>query len=423
MAASQPDNRYWVNTEPPKPPQQAPRNQTGVLGWLHANLFSSIGNTILTIVSAAGIYYVVTRLYYWVVNVAYWEPIWVNRKLFAVYLYPWERIWQPCLVLLIVSVLFGLSAGKWGGFMQTIAIGVASLQFALALLPLETAIRLVFAGGGLLVIAGYLFARGVKFPDKWLIFAWIASLPISIWILRGAVTIPFFGTVWVFGGEVRIPFSLMGGLLLTILLTVVGIALSFPIGVLLALGRRSSLPVIKGLSVTYIEVIRGVPFVALLFMALIALPLALPAGATAPENAVRAMVAIIAFESAYLAENVRGGLQSVPKGQYEASDALGLGTFGKLRLIIMPQALRAVIPALVGQFISLFKDTSLVSLVGLVELLGVAQVVIKQPEWVEIQGGISREVYLFVAVVYFIFSFGMSYASKRLEVQLGVGKR
>jgi general L-amino acid transport system permease protein len=215
----------------------------------------------------------------------------------------------------------------------------------------------------------------------------------------------------------------MGGLLLTILLAVVGIAASFPIGVLLALGRKSNLPIVRGLCVGYIELIRGVPLITLLFMAMIALPLLLPGGARAPENAVRAMVAIIAFESAYLAETVRGGLQAVPHGQYEAADAVGLGTVTKYRMIVLPQALRAVIPAIVGQFISLFKDTSLVALVGLVDLLGVAQVVIKQPEWIPIQGGISREVYVFVALVYFIFSYGMSNASRRLESQLGVGTR
>jgi general L-amino acid transport system permease protein len=163
--------------------------------------------------------------------------------------------------------------------------------------------------------------------------------------------------------------------------------------------------------------------VTLLFMAMIALPLILPSGATAPENAVRAMVAITLFAAAYLAENVRGGLQAVPKGQYEAADAVGLSGIQKLRLIVLPQALRAVIPAIVGQFIGLFKDTSLVSLVGLLELLGIARVVIQQAEWVQVQGGITREVYVFVAVVYFLFSYGMSYASRRLEVQLDVGQR
>jgi len=166
-----------------------------------------------------------------------------------------------------------------------------------------------------------------------------------------------------------------------------------------------------------------VPLVTLLFMAMIALPLVLPSGATAPENAVRAMVAITLFAAAYLAENVRGGLQAVPKGQYEAADAVGLSGVQKLRLIVLPQALRAVIPAIVGQFIGLFKDTSLVSLVGLLELLGIARVVIQQAEWVKVQGGVTSEVYVFVAFVYFLFSYGMSYASRRLEVQLDVGQR
>jgi general L-amino acid transport system permease protein len=174
--------------------------------------------------------------------------------------------------------------------------------------------------------------------------------------------------------------------------------------------------------VAYIELIRGVPLVTLLFMAMLALPLALPAGAPAPENAIRAMVAITAFAAAYMAEVVRGGLQAIPKGQYEASAALGLGLWTKYSRIIMPQALRAVIPAIVSNFISMMKDTSLVALVGLVDFLGAAQTIITQSEWVTIPGGISREIYLFAAVVYFVLSFGLSSASRRLETQYRVGK-
>jgi general L-amino acid transport system permease protein len=214
-----------------------------------------------------------------------------------------------------------------------------------------------------------------------------------------------------------------GGLLLTILLTVVGITFSFPLGLALALGRRSSLPMIRYFSIAYIEMIRGVPLISILFMAMIVLPLFLPQGMPSPANVTRAMVGITLFSAAYLAENVRGGLQSVPKGQYEAADALGLSTWQKLRLIILPQALRAVIPAIVGQFIALFKDTSLVALVGLVDLLGIARSIIQQPEWVNTPGGITREVYAAIAVIYFVFSYGMSWASRQLESQLGVGKR
>ncbi len=412
----------WVSTTHPSAARPVPVRTTGKIGWLRVNLFNGFFNSALTILSALALYYIITGLVNWVVNEAYWEPIWVNRKLFTVGLYPWERIWQVVAVLWMVSVLMGLSAGAWGSFMRTLGVGLASIQFALAFLPLDPTARIALFVGSALVVGCYFVGRYAKIPTRLLVWAWILSLPAAIFLLRGAVTVPGLGTIWTFGGD-QIPYSLIGGLVLTMLLAVVAITLSFPIGVMLALGRRSDLPVIKGACVAYIELIRGVPLVTLLFMAMIALPLLLPSGATAPENAVRAMVAITLFAAAYLAENVRGGLQAVPQGQYEAADAVGLSTVQKYRLIVLPQALRAVIPAIVGQFIGLFKDTSLVALVGLLELLGIARVVIQQSEWVQVQGGITREVYVFVAVVYFIFSYGMSYASRRLEVQLDTGQK
>lgn len=416
------DVQPWVSTTHPSAARPAPVLTTGAVGWLRANLFNGIVNSLLTILVAIALYFVVTGLVRWVFFEAYWEPVWVNRKLFAVGLYPWGRIWQVVAVLWIASALLGLSAGEWGRFMRTLGVGLAALQFALALLPLDPTARVALFVGAGLVVGGYLLGRFAQFPTQLLVWAWVISLPISTVLLRGGLTLPFLGTIWTFGGDL-IPYSVIGGLTLTVLLAVVGITLSFPVGVLLALGRRSNLPIIKGVCVAYIELIRGVPLVSLLFMMMIALPLLLPSGATAPENATRAMVAITLFAAAYLAENVRGGLQAVPKGQYEAADAVGLGPVQKYRLIVLPQALRAVIPAIVGQFIGLFKDTSLVSLVGLLELLGIARVVIQQAEWVQVQGGITREVYVFVALAYFLFSYGMSYASRRLEVQLDVGQR
>ena len=158
-------------------------------------------------------------------------------------------------------------------------------------------------------------------------------------------------------------------------------------------------------------------------MGIVLLPLFLPPTWATPSPLVRVMVAITLFSAAYMAETVRGGLQATPSGQYEAADALGFSVIDKLRLIILPQALTKVIPALVGQFISLFKDTALVALVGLLDVLGVARSVVQQPMWLGVPGGITKEVYLFTAALYFLFSFGMSLASKRLETHLNVGKR
>jgi general L-amino acid transport system permease protein len=219
-----------------------------------------------------------------------------------------------------------------------------------------------------------------------------------------------------FGGEGSVlplvPTNLWGGLLLTLLLSVVGIVFSFPLGVLLALGRQSGLPAVRALSVTYIEVLRGVPLVTVLFMAQLMLPLFLP-GVTI-DRVVRAMAGIVLFSAAYLAENVRGGLQAIPRGQYEAARALGLNTWKMMLLIILPQALKIVIPVLVGQFIALFKDTSLVVIVGLLELMGIAKAVLAQPDFL----GLQAEVYLFVALVYVVFCYLMSDLSQRLERRL-----
>ena len=212
--------------------------------------------------------------------------------------------------------------------------------------------------------------------------------------------------------------NLWGGLLLSLLLAIFGIVFSFPIGVLLALGRQSKMPAIKTLSVVYIELIRGVPLITLLFMGQLMLPFFLPAGITI-DRVIRATVAIIMFAAAYMAENVRGGLQSIPKGQYEAADAIGLSGWQKMVFIILPQALRAVIPVLVGQFIGLFKDTSLVALVGLLDLLGIARGILANPNYI----GRQLEVFAFIALIYWVFSYAMSYGSERLEVALGVGER
>jgi len=212
--------------------------------------------------------------------------------------------------------------------------------------------------------------------------------------------------------------NLWGGLLLTFLLTVVGIMFSFPIGVLLALGRRSELPIIRWFSVGYIELVRGVPLISILFMMSLMLPLFLPDGWTV-DRVIRAMVAITLFSAAYLAENVRGGLQAIPKGQYEAAEALGLSGAQTMIFIILPQALRLIIPILVGQFIAVFKDTSLVAIVGLLDLLGMGKTVLAQPEFL----GLQREVYVFISLIFWVLSYGMSYLSQQLEARLGVGIR
>jgi general L-amino acid transport system permease protein len=213
--------------------------------------------------------------------------------------------------------------------------------------------------------------------------------------------------------------TIWGGLLLTFLLALVGIVASFPIGVLLALGRKSSLPVVKLFCTLFIEVVRGVPLVTILFMASIILPLFLPEQIRI-DRVLRAMIGMTLFAAAYMAENVRGGLQAIPAGQYEAAKAVGFNNVQTTIFIVLPQALRIVIPAIVGQFIALFMDTTLAIIVGLMELLAVGKAVLQSnQEWLLL----DKEVYLFVAVLFWIFTYSMSYASRRLETALGVGER
>ncbi|MEP0763377.1 MAG: amino acid ABC transporter permease [Chloroflexota bacterium] len=236
---------------------------------------------------------------------------------------------------------------------------------------------------------------------------WILSAPVILIILHGfegSRTLPL------------VPTSVWGGLLLTILLTVVGIVASFPLGVALALGRRSELPAIKWTCTLFIETVRGVPLITILFMAKQIVPFFWSA-LSGLDLAIRMMIGVTLFSAAYLAENVRGGLQIIPYGQIEAARALGLNPALTTTLIVLPQALRAVIPAIVGQFISLFKDTSLVAVVGLFELVGIVDRIVSGQA---IYRPYQREAYIVIAIIYFVISYAMSDVSRRLE-QSGAG--
>lgn len=211
-------------------------------------------------------------------------------------------------------------------------------------------------------------------------------------------------------GSSVVPMNLWGGLLLTLILAATAIGLSLPLGIVLALGRRSALPLVRWTSVAAIECVRGLPLITILFMASLIVPLALP-DAWRPDTVLRAMFGLTLFSAAYVAEDVRGGLNAVGAGQYDAARALGLGSVAMHRLVILPQALRAVVPAIVGQFIALLKDTSLVLILGLTELFGVARSVVNQPEHL----GRFREALLFAAVVYFVLCGGLSRVSKAFE--------
>jgi general L-amino acid transport system permease protein len=240
---------------------------------------------------------------------------------------------------------------------------------------------------------------------------------------------PMLGVLWVIGlvavgilmwggvlGLTYVENARWGGLPLTLILATFGIAFAFPIGVLLALGRRSRLPAIKALCVVYIELIRGVPLISLLFMSSVMLPLFLPEGYSI-DKLLRAQIAIIMFAAAYIAETVRGGLQAIPKGQYEGAASLGLTYWQQMRKIVLPQALRIVIPPLVSIFISLFKDTSLVVIIGIFDLTQATKAALSDAAW----RGFGVEAYVFIAFIYFIFCFSMSKYSQALERRLAKG--
>jgi general L-amino acid transport system permease protein len=413
---------------------EPPRMSVGVIGWLRKNLFNSWFNSILTIVLLWVIYNVVTQLIAWMFTSARWEVIAVNLRLFMTGPFPPEQVWRVWLVLVIVSVMMGLSAGAFGGTMRTFGVWLAA-GFATAIVadlvaegfePLTkflgrlTAIdpgsfwisipSILWLAFNLLILsAGYFIARGKKSWSRNLLIAWLGSFVLTVVLLQG------------FGKDGFLPevgTNRWGGLLLTFMLSIVSIVLSFPLGVLLALGRRSKLPAVKAFCIFYIEVVRGVPLVTVLFMTQIMLPLFLP-GELRIDNVTRAMAAFTLFTAAYMAENVRGGLQAIPGGQIEAAYALGLNNALTTLLIVLPQALRLVIPATVGLFISLFKDTTLATIVALLELLGVGRSVLAQAEF----QGLTMEVYSFVSIIFFVFCYAMSYASYQVEKALGVGKR
>ncbi|NQW23008.1 MAG: amino acid ABC transporter permease [SAR202 cluster bacterium] len=398
-----------------------PVSQSGPIGWVRTNLMSNWYNSLLTVVTLALVIFFLKTGLTWVFIDADWSPVRSNLKLFLVGQYPAAEMWRVGVIALMVSLLLGVSWGVWGEvartFARVAAIGLLALAFfPLSLDDLSVEGRLwILANPGMIGI-GYLLARAPSIgPLPMLrpgpvVIAWLVSFFLGIILLRGIEGIPALPEVST---------TLWGGLALNLILAIVGIVASFPLGVLLALGRRSNLPAVSYLSILFIETVRGVPLVTLLFMTQIILPLFLPEDFRI-DRVSRALLAITLFSSAYMAENVRGGLQAIPQGQVDAAKALGLGGLHTTLFIVLPQALRAVIPAIVGQFISLFKDTSLVVIVGLLDVVGVGKsIFLGNVEWIDSQ----REVYVFLAAVFWVFTYSMSYASQKLEQALGVGKR
>ncbi|ADI64423.1 amino acid ABC transporter permease [Trichormus azollae] len=334
--------------------------------WLRKNLFSTWYNTLLTIICLYFLFWIVKGCLLWAFDQAQWQVIPVNLHLFLVGRFLQSLYWRIWIVLGIITILTLITLSLF-----TKKSNIIKRRFSQSITP-------------------------------WIAPTWLLSFPINIWLIGGGFGLQSVST------------NLWNGLLLTLLMAIVSIVLSFPIGVILALGRTSNLFLTRWFSILYIEIVRGLPIIGILFIAQVMLPLFLPTELRL-DRLIRGIAGLVLFSAAYMAENVRGGLQSIPRGQTEASKALGFNTPLVVILIILPQALRAVIPAIVGQFISLFKDTSLLSLVGLVELTGIARSILAQPQFL----GRYAEVYIFIGLIYCLFCYSMSLASRKLEKQLG----
>ena len=400
-----------------------PRTEVGVIGWLRANLFSSRFDSALTVVSLAAI---VAALWFglrWILITADWTVISALGGLLAIGPYNTEQacpgqncFWRPQVVLLLVTALLGMAWGMaGGGTARRIAIGAAVIVTLFAFLPygferMGMDVRLLLAANILTTLAGWAIARYTGMSGRTIAFCAVAAFIITLALLRGAPGVP---------GLQPVSTLHWGGLMLNLLLAVAGIVISFPIGIALALGRRSNLPVVKLLCVVFIEVFRGVPLITLLFMSQVLVPLAFPEDFQT-NSLLRASIIITLFSSAYMAENIRGGLQALHPGQAEAARALGLPAWQTTLFISLPQAIRNVIPTIVGQFIALFKDTTLVYIIGMLDVLEFGRAFIQgNAEYLANQ----KELFIFLAVVFWIFCYTMSYVSQRVEEHLGVGRR
>ncbi len=348
-----------------------PVASVGVMGWMRANLFSTWYNSLLTVVVLLILWKTAIPFFRWAIidslwfstseacretDGACWSIIPANIRFILFGFYPYAEQWRPFLAILLLVCLL-------------------------------------------------IFSQYPRFWKKSLAYYWVGCLVLMGILLKGGVF-----------GLSSIESSQWGGLPLTLLLSVFGLTAAYPLGILLALGRRSKMPTIKSLCVIYIELIRGVPLISLLFMSSVVFPLFLPEGVTI-NSILRAQVAIILFTAAYIAEVVRGGLQGMSKGQYEAADSLGLNYYQTMRLIILPQALKIVIPPSVSILISAFKDTSLVVIIALYDLLKTTQSTLQDPHWM----GFSAEAYIFVALIYFICCFYLSNFSRKIEKELHTG--
>jgi len=361
-----------------------PAARAGAIGWLRANLFASPGNTVLTLGCVIVMAWAVPQLLRFFVLNAVWSG--ADRE--ACLASPANPAPGACWAFVRVWVSYFIYGfypigGRW-----RVDLFFVALAFGIAWLARLAAPR----------------------RDIGAFYFFIVLPIVSFVLLSGAPLIELM----------QVPTSLWGGILVTIVVATVGIVVSLPLGILLALGRRSDIPVVKLLSVTFIEFVRGVPLITVLFMASVMLPLFVPER-FAPDKLMRALIGVALFASAYMAEVVRGGLAAVPRGQYEAAQALGLSYWRMMVLVILPQALRVTLPNIVNTFIALFKDTTLVFIVGIFDFLRTIEAARLDPHWATPVTSVSG--YAFAAVFYFVCCYGMSRYARRIEMRLAQAQR
>ncbi|WP_346289965.1 amino acid ABC transporter permease [Sphaerothrix gracilis] len=408
--------------------------QPGPITWMRKHLFSDWFNSLLTVVVVLILAYAAYGLLTWAFTAAQWQVIPSNLGLFMTGLYPADLYWRVWTLLGLICALGGLSWGVLGRnistlFSRNVLIGIGVICAAIVLFPLtrpaSPKLLLMVALVVGMAWVGRAIAKKVPKLGLWISAIWLISLlPLYPLIFNPIPYVPLVpgsilgGLGYFFFGAARpaSPINDWGGLLLTLLVAVSGILLCFPLGLLLALGRRSQLPAVKWLSTAYIELVRGVPLISILFMGQVMIPLFLPDGMR-PERIARAVIGLTLFSAAYLAENVRAGLQAIPRGQSEAAASMGLNKPLTMLFIVLPQALKIAIPAIVGQFISLFQDTTLLSIVGLAELLGISRSILANPTYL----GRYAEVYLFIGAIYWFFCYAMSLGSRKIEEKLNTG--
>ena len=380
--------------------------------WFFSTFFGSIFNSIVTILSALIFIFLINNLVGFI-STSEWEVVTANRRLLLIGRMPGEHEWRIWSILWVTSFLIFSSINSWGPPSKKDLFLISSSIIIICLI-FTTSSKILYVVISLFICAASYFISHLisKSSNK---KSFQNSLKI-LWLLL----LPIIFTLLIIGGGPK-P-NLWGGFLLNIILACIAIGFGFPLGILFALGRASSLPAIKTVCTIYIETIRGAPLVGWLLLAWFVLPKFLPTfwGINEVSVVVRAMIVLTMFTSAYTAEVIRGGLQSIPKGQIEAADSLNLNYRTKILQIILPQAIRVVIPALISTFIGVFKDTSLVFILALTDLLQVGRIIPEQdPEFF----GKALEALCVVAFLFWIVSMSLSNLSTKVEKSLGIGSR